>query len=189
MAVGRTTIATALLLLTLFAVGCRTPRVPRQAEYAQVAHTVQTAWEGPAVVEEYVNEAHAAGLVFDAPLLDHYVNSGSDPIRHNPLNAMYRVDNLMLKGKMALAPKGAPSPFTAGLRRLTNDNALSLRIASSAVNHFQAGDYAPPNVQALADTPEGFAGMGIETVQSLPEAGIDLAPLGRPVPAGSAGQP
>ena len=134
-------------------------------------------------------EAHAAGLVFEAPLLDHYVNSGSDPIRHNPLSAMYRVDNLILKGKMALGPKGTPSPFSAGLRRLTNDNALSLRIASSAVNHFQAGDYAPPNVQALADSPQGFGGMGIETVQSLPEAGIDLAALGRPVPAaGSAGQ-
>jgi hypothetical protein len=102
---------------------------------------------------------------------------------------MYRVDNLILKGKMALGPKGTPSPFSAGLRRLTNDNALSLRIASGAVNHFQAGGYAPPNVQALADSPQGFGGMGIETVQSLPEAGIDLAALGRPVPAaGSAGQ-
>ena len=30
-------------------------------------------------------EAHDSGLVFDVPLLSHYVNSGSVPIRHNPL--------------------------------------------------------------------------------------------------------
>ena len=48
-------------------------------------------------------EAHDAGLVFDASLLNHYVNSGSDPIRHNPLNAMFRVDNLFLSAKQRSA--------------------------------------------------------------------------------------
>src|SRR5262245_25736782 len=42
-------------------------------------------------------EAHDAGLVFDVPLLAHYVTSGSDPIRHNPLNGMYKGDNLLLR--------------------------------------------------------------------------------------------
>ena len=134
-------------------------------------------------------EAHAAGLVFDASLLDHYVNSGSDPIRHNPLNAMYRADNLLLKAKMTLGPKDADSPFSGGLRRLTNDRALSLRIASSAVNHYQGGDYAPLNLQAVADSPVGFQGMGIETVQALPEAGVDLAPLATPLPTGPPARP
>src|SRR5215207_9786796 len=53
-------------------------------------------------------EAHAAGLVFDVGLLAHYVNSGSDPIRHNPLTRMYKGDNLALRGKMKLGiGKGA----------------------------------------------------------------------------------
>jgi uncharacterized protein (DUF2235 family) len=134
-------------------------------------------------------EAHAAGLVFDASLLDHYVNSGSDPIRHNPLNAMYRTDNLILKAKMTLDSKDPASPFSGGLRRLTNDKALSLRFASSAVNHYQGGDYAPANLRAVADAPDGFQGVGIEPVQALPEAGVDLAPLARPIPLGANGQP
>ncbi len=68
-----------------------------------------------------VREAHDAGLVFDVPLLSHYVNSGSDPIRHNPLSAMFKVDNLMLGAKMKVSRKGAArsaagcvsSPMTA----------------------------------------------------------------------------
>lgn len=44
---------------------------------------------------------HDAGLVFDVPLLTPYVDSGSDPIRHNPLNAMYKADNVMLSAKMS----------------------------------------------------------------------------------------
>ena len=61
-------------------------------------------------------EAHQAGLVFDAPLLDHYVNSGEDPIRHYPLNAMYRVDNFYLRTKGKVKRPSGPSPFSGGLR-------------------------------------------------------------------------
>jgi uncharacterized protein (DUF2235 family) len=82
-------------------------------------------------------EAHEAGLVFDAQLLNHYVNSGSDPIRHNPLNAMFRVDNLALRTKHAVGARKRPSPFSGGLRRLVNERALSVRVASSAVAHLQ----------------------------------------------------
>jgi uncharacterized protein (DUF2235 family) len=114
-------------------------------------------------------EAHAQGLVFDADLLTRYVNSGSDPIRHNPLNLLYKADNLVLRLK--------PQPsFDHGLRVLTNPKALSVRVASSAVNHFQEGSYAPPNLAALAAQTNGFAGI-VENVTALPEAGIDLRDL------------
>lgn len=132
-------------------------------------------------------EAHEAGLVFDAPLLDHYVNSGSDPIRHNPLNAMYRVDNAFLRAKMAMTGSGSTGPFSGGLRRLTNEKALGLKLARSAVNHFMEGGYAPANLQQLADATNGFVGVEMETVKALPEHGVDTAPLGQAVPA--AGQP
>lgn len=130
-------------------------------------------------------EAHQAGLVFDASLLDHYVNSGSDPIRHNPLNAMYRVDNVFLAAKLAM--KGAAtSPFSGGLRRLSVDGALGLKLASSAMNHYTEGGYEPANLKALSDATSGFTGVGIETVKALPERGVDVAPLAEPVtPTGS----
>jgi uncharacterized protein (DUF2235 family) len=133
-------------------------------------------------------EAHEAGLVFDAPLLDHYVNSGSDPIRHNPLNAMYRVDNLVLKAKMAMTGSASTGAFSGGLRRLTNDKALGLKLARSTVNHFMEGGYAPANLQALADATNGFAGVETETVKALPEHGVDVASLGDPVPTAEPGQ-
>ena len=64
-------------------------------------------------------EAHDAGLVFDVPLLTHYVASGSDPIRHNPLNWTYKVDNLFLGAKRKLSRKARDSAFSGGLRLIT----------------------------------------------------------------------
>jgi Uncharacterized alpha/beta hydrolase domain (DUF2235) len=128
-------------------------------------------------------EAHAAGLVFDSSLLNYYVNCGSDPIRHNPLNTMYRADNLILRTKTDLGGKKAASPFEGGLRRLTNDHALSVRVASSAVTHFQdQGGYRPANLEAFATASSGFEGI-VEPVTDLPEKGVDLTSLGSP-PAG-----
>lgn len=123
-------------------------------------------------------EAHTAGLVFDVPLLTHYVGSGSDPVRHNPLNALYRADNLILQTKLKLSRQRGGA-FSGGLRRLTNDRALSVRVASSAVNHFQEGGYSPSNLQSCASDTDGFAGI-IEPVASLPEQGLDFSDLGRP---------
>ncbi|MGZ8769078.1 DUF2235 domain-containing protein [Aeromicrobium sp.] len=128
-------------------------------------------------------EAHAAGLVFDVPLLNHYVNSGSDPVRHNPLNRMYRADNLILRTKMKLSTEKRGSAFSGGLRRLTNERALSVRIASSAVTHFQEGGYEPANLQAFADATNGFDGI-VESVATLPEYGLDFSALGSPPAAG-----
>lgn len=127
-------------------------------------------------------EAHDAGLVFDVPLLTHYVDSGSDPIRHNPLNAMYRADNLMLGARMRLGSKN-PSAFSGGLRLLTNPRALSVRIAGSAVTHFQGGGYEPANLAAFAGSTNGFTGI-VEPVTDLPESGVDFTVLGE-ITAGS----
>jgi hypothetical protein len=124
-------------------------------------------------------EAHAAGLVFDVPLLSHYVASGSDPIRHDPLTLMYRADNLYLATKTKLAGKAAGSAFSGGLRLIRNERALSVRVASSAVNHFQEGGYEPANLSTCADGSQGFADI-VEPVTALPERGVDLAPLGSP---------
>ena len=124
-------------------------------------------------------EAHAAGLVFDVPLLSHYVASGSDPIRHDPLTLMYKADNLYLATKTKLAGKAAGSAFSGGLRLIRNERALSVRVASSAVNHFQEGGYEPANLSTCADGSQGFADI-VEPVTALPERGVDLAPLGSP---------
>ncbi len=124
-------------------------------------------------------EAHAAGLVFDVPLLTHYVDSGSDPIRHNPVSAMFKVDNAILRAKMKLTGKDRDGAFSGGLRRLTNERALSVRVASSAVTHFQESGYEPANLKAFAETTNGFDGI-VEPVTSLPERGVDFSVLGSP---------
>ena len=124
-------------------------------------------------------EAHNAGLVFDVPLLNHYVNSGSDPIRHNPLNRLFNVDNLILGAKMKVSVEKQARAFSSGLRLLTNQRALSVRVASSAVTHFQEGGYEPANLTALAGATNGFEGIR-EPVIALPEKGVDLIDLGSP---------
>lgn len=124
-------------------------------------------------------EAHAAGLVFDVPLLERYVDSGSDPVRHNPLTLLYRADNLLLRSKFAI---GGTNAFIDGRRRLLTERALSVRIASSAVHHFQGGGYEPANLRALARETDGFTGI-IEPVATLPERGLDISALGRPTAA------
>ena len=128
-------------------------------------------------------EAHEAGLVFDVPLLSHYVSSGSDPIRHSPLNLMYKVDNVLLGAKSKVGMDKAKA-FSGGLRRLTSERAMSVRVASSAVTHFQEGGYGPANLTALAEATNGFDGI-VEPVVALPEAGVDLLPLGAPPTAAS----
>jgi uncharacterized protein (DUF2235 family) len=124
-------------------------------------------------------EAHAAGLVFDPALLGTYVNSGSDPICHNPLSAMYKFDNKFLEAKQAVSWQDEESDFSHGLRLLTNKRALSVRVSSSAVNHFQEGGYQPANVEAFATQTNGFDGI-VEPVTALPERGTDLTELGSP---------
>ncbi len=127
-------------------------------------------------------EAHDAGLVFDVPLLSRYVHSGSDPIRHNPLTRMYRVDNAVLAAKARVSTRKRDSSFVQGRRRLVNERALSVRVASSAVNHFQGGGYEPANLTDFAAATNGFADV-IEPVTALPESGVDLTALAGPASA------
>jgi hypothetical protein len=127
-------------------------------------------------------EAHAAGLVFDSELLGTYVNSGSDPICHNPLSLMYKVDNELLAAKEHLPWQHEASEFSHGLRLLTNKRALSVRMASSAVSHYEEGGYGPANLAAFASQTDGFKAI-IEHVVRLPEAGLALTDLGSPATA------
>ncbi|MFT4212934.1 MAG: DUF2235 domain-containing protein [Microbacterium sp.] len=122
-----------------------------------------------------VREARGAGLVFDGPLLAHYVNSGSDPIRHRSLTFGFWLLNALLRMRSAIFARTRRAAFIRGLRRLGDGRALSLRIASSAVNHYQGGGYEPANLVELAQATNGFAGIA-ESVTALPEAGVDLTP-------------
>jgi uncharacterized protein (DUF2235 family) len=124
-------------------------------------------------------EAHAAGLVFDVPLLSHYVDSGSDPIRHDPLSSLYKLDNLMLEAKGRLGRRKQTSAFIGGRRRLTNAHALSVRVASSVVTHSQEDGYEPANLEAFAAATHAFEHI-VEPVTALPEQGVDLGVLGSP---------
>ncbi|WP_299448116.1 DUF2235 domain-containing protein [uncultured Phycicoccus sp.] len=128
-------------------------------------------------------EAHDAGLVFDVPLLSRYVHSGSDPIRHNPLTRMYQVHNAVLAARARVSATHQAATFSQGRRRLTNERALSVRVASSAVNHFQGGGYEPSNLAAFAEATDGFTDV-IEPVTALPERGVDLTDLAGPTDAG-----
>jgi uncharacterized protein (DUF2235 family) len=124
-------------------------------------------------------EAHAAGLVFDVDLLAHYVDSGSDPVRHDPVTVFFRLHNLVLGLRARLGLGGPGGAYVRGRRRLTSERALSVRVASSAVTHFQSEGYTPSNLSDLAEASDGFADI-VERVLALPEAGLDLAPLGSP---------
>ncbi len=127
-------------------------------------------------------EARAAGLIFDGALLGHYVNSGSDPIRHDPLSFGFRLHNLALTIKAKLRPPAGGPAFVGGLRRLGNDRAVSVRVASSAMGHFRAATYEtmsryePANLTAFAST----AAIIEEPVSALPEEGLELRELSAP---------
>ncbi len=58
-----------------------------------------------------------------------------------------------------------------------------MRIAGSAVTHFQGGGYEPANLAAFAGSTNGFAGI-VEPVTDLPESGVDFTVLGE-ITAGS----
>lgn len=130
-------------------------------------------------------EAHAAGLVFDSTLLAHCVHSGSDSIRHDPLNPLFRVDNLFLAAKSRAGRGSGASAFSGGRRRLTNDRALSVRVANSAVTHFQEGGYDPANLSTFATATQGCDNL-VEQVTALPERAVDVSVLGRPPAAPTA---
>ncbi len=129
-----------------------------------------------------VKEARAEGLIFDADLLAHYVHSGSDPIRHNPLSVGFRLHNLAVALKLWVTRSAQKRAFVGGLRSMQNDRALSVSVASSAMSHYRASEfdrqnpYEPVNLRALsamaAEKP-----IAEEAVTALPEKGVDLQSL------------
>lgn len=122
-----------------------------------------------------VKEAHDAGLVFDTDLLGVYLKTGAKAELHDPLDLLFRVDNLLLDLESHL-PGHHGGQFIHGRRRLTNDRALSIRVASSVVTHFQDGSYQPLNLAEYAKKTGDFDGI-VESVDELPDTQLDLAPL------------
>jgi len=89
------------------------------------------------------------------------------------------MDNLVLSARSKVNGTKQAGAFSGGLRRLTNERALSVRVASSAVTHFQEGGYEPANLATFADDTHGFTDI-VEPVVALPESGVDLSVLGNP---------
>jgi hypothetical protein len=116
-------------------------------------------------------EANEMGLVFDEPLFSYYAAGRSSAIRHNSLKPLFRLLNLvpLLKARLR---RSAPGGFVGNRRRLDVGGALSVKLASSALDHVLAKeDYAPANLGAVidfSDPPQ--ARVGIENVVALPDA-------------------
>lgn len=118
----------------------------------------------------------------DDALLAHYVNSGSDPIRHNPLSFGFRLHNLAVALKIWATRSAQKRAFVGGMRSLQNDRALSVRVASSAMSHYRASEfdranpYEPVNLQRFSALPRETP-IVEEAVTALPEKGVDLRAL------------
>ncbi len=125
-------------------------------------------------------EAHAAGLVFDVPLLSPLRRQRLRPDPAQPAQPDVQGRQPPPRGEDEAGRQGrgeCRSP--AGSRLIRNERALSVRVASSAVTHFQEGGYEPANLTTCADDTQGFADI-VEPVTALPERGVDLTPLGGP---------
>ncbi len=137
-----------------------------------------------------VGEASKQGLAFDKPLLDTYLDSKSDDVRHSSLRWFYRVSNL--RERIRPRPEEQRVLFTGNARNLDAPG-IGVRLASSALAHHSGAgsDYQPANLAAYVGTrsPDELASV-TEPVVFLPEpslARIDeqLAELG--VHLGAAG--
>jgi uncharacterized protein (DUF2235 family) len=120
-----------------------------------------------------VGEANRQGLVFDKPLLDAYIDSRSEDVRHSSLKWFYRVSNL--RERVRPRPKAERVVF-AGSRRNLDAPGTGLLLASSALGHYtdEGSDYRPGNLGAYvaARTPDALA-QSTEPVVFLPEASQD----------------
>ena len=120
-----------------------------------------------------VGEASRQGLVFDKPLLDAYVDSKSEDVRHTSLKWFYRLSNL--RERLRPRPKSARVVF-AGSRRNLDAPGTGVLLASSALGHYEddGSDYRPGNLDTYvaARTPDQVA-QATEPVIFLPEASQD----------------
>jgi hypothetical protein len=111
------------------------------------------------------------GLVFDEPLFSYYAAGRSSAIRHNSLKPLFRLLNVwpLLKARLR---RSGPAAFVGNRRRLDIEGAVSVRLASSALDHLLAKeDYAPANLGAIVDVNDpAQAKVVIENVVALPDA-------------------
>ncbi|MEO5708978.1 MAG: DUF2235 domain-containing protein [Nocardioidaceae bacterium] len=121
------------------------------------------------------SEANRCGLVFDPRLLAIYTDSGSSVVRHQSLNAMYRLLNALSQARMRLRRTGRR--FVGTWRRLDplpvtgteEQRAVGVRIASSASGHFDEDEaYGGRNLVEYADQTRGFDGV-VADVLALPD--------------------
>jgi hypothetical protein len=120
-----------------------------------------------------VREANSRGLVFDESLLDAYIAGGSSAVRHDSMNAGYRLLNAigLLRNRIKPNPR-----FRGSHRLLDARGAIALRIASSTVSHWREGDgYKPANVKWFAAAqPDHTLDAVSESVIALPERSIGI---------------
>ncbi len=117
-------------------------------------------------------EAAREGLVFDEALLGDYVASGSDAVRHSPNRLRDRLVHVLRQVFRATRARDREK-YIAGCRRLNPAGAVSVRVASTAVEHFrESGGYRPPNLgQFLAECHD--ASDLVEPVIGLPQPTLD----------------
>lgn len=114
-----------------------------------------------------VHEAQEVGLVLDGSRLDHYVNSRSPARRHDSLTFGYRVLNLV--GRLRDTRRKVPR-FRGTWRRLQPGDARNVLLASSASQHYDAGEaYAAPNIGWFRDQLGEDWDSWTEDVRALPE--------------------
>ncbi len=127
-------------------------------------------------------ESRAAGLVFDADLLNHYVASNREAVEHDSLSRQYEGLNLLSRTRMRL--RGGGDAFDDGWRRLDpapdrdGHRAVGVSIASTAAAWFRDEARRPPyrnrNVAAFAGSTRTFTDRET-TVIALPLTAGPLA--------------
>lgn len=111
-------------------------------------------------------EATRHGLVFHQPRLDKYVASGSSAVRHDSMNAGYRVLNLigLLRNRFKHNAR-----FRGSRRILGDERALNVRIASSALSHWRDDPtYGAINIKWFVDAAGDDLDLVVEDVIALP---------------------
>ncbi len=117
-------------------------------------------------------EANMQGLVFDSERLATYIDCGSAAERHNSLTIGYKLLNLI--GRMRPAVRRSHR-FRGSWRTLEASDARDVRIAASAVQHWEADEsYRSPNVGWFrSDHGDDLSGVTVDVI-ALPEPSRSL---------------
>ena len=113
--------------------------------------------------------------MFDESLLNEYVDAGRAAVRHDPRRLSHR---LRAAFDFILGGPGRPDSFVLRSRRLNPPGAVSIRVASTALDHFESSeDYRPPNLGALLES--------VDDIDPLVEPVVGLSESLRPYDYGS----